>query len=204
MDFDKIINDYENNIKVLSYIIKEGKVPVILTAVHTVPKQKEDKIKYNEPYTAAICQYVGNTINSYYMIKAIDNGIDSNSTTIDDFKELLNHKIQKNNIKLLIDIHGAALERDFDVEFGTLKNMTIDINTQNTLKDCFNNNGISNIKYNEPFYGGGITKHIYENNDIDIIQIEINKRFRDCNDLDKCKSICDSLIDFIKIYSNYN
>ncbi|MGE5455550.1 MAG: hypothetical protein ACM3O4_00365 [Ignavibacteriales bacterium] len=204
MDFNKTINDYENNVKTFSYMIKEGKVPVILTAVHTVEQQKEDGIKYGESYTSAICQYVGNIVNSYYMIKSIDNGVDSNSTNLDEFKEVLNHKINKNNIKLLIDIHGAAADRDFDVEFGTLKNMTIDINTQNTLKDCFNRNGINNIKYNEPFCGGGITKHIFENNDIDIIQIEINHKFRDCNAIEKCKKICDSLIEFIKAYSNYN
>ena len=204
MDFDKIINDYESNIKTFSYMLKEGKVPVILTAVHTVRQEKENKIKSSEPYTAAICQYVANSVYSYYMIKSIDNGVDSNSNTIDDFKELLNQKIKKNNIKLLIDIHGASLERDFDVEFGTLRNMTIDINSQNTLRDSFINNGITNIKYNDPFCGGGITKYIYENHDIDIIQIEINKKFRDYNNLDDCKKICDSLIAFIKTYSNFN
>lgn len=204
MEFNKIINDYESNVKTFSYMIKEGKVPVILTAVHTVEQKKEDSIKFAEPYTSAICQYVGNAINSYYMIKSIDNGIDSNSNNIDEFKEVLNNKINKNNIKLLIDIHGAAIEREFDVEFGTLRNITVDINTQNTLKDCFNHNGINNIKYNEPFCGGGITKYIFENNDIDIIQIEINQKFRDYNDLDNCKKICDSLIEFIKIYSNFN
>ncbi|MDD2377839.1 MAG: N-formylglutamate amidohydrolase [Bacilli bacterium] len=204
MSFEDIINNYESNVSRYQYMIKEGKVPVMLTAVHTVQQEKESGLKLSEPYTSAICQYVGNMVNSSFMIKSIDNGVDSNSREIDDFKQLLKKKIQEKEIKLLIDIHGASDRHDFDVEFGTLKNMTIDINTQNTLKDCFNNHDIVNINYNMPFCGGGITRYIYENTDIDIIQLEINRKYRDFNNIDNCKKICDALIDFIKIYTNYH
>ncbi|MDD2435555.1 MAG: hypothetical protein PHO63_04800 [Bacilli bacterium] len=204
MKFEDIINNYESNVSRYQYMIKNGKTPVMLTAVHTVSQKKKDRIKPSEPYTSAICQYVGNTINCSFMIKSIDNGIDSNHKDEDDFKQLLKKTIKENNIKLLIDIHGASSKRDFDIEFGTLKNMTMDINTQNTLKDCLNKEGIDNINYNNLFCGGGITRYIYENTDIDVVQLEINHKYRDFNNITNCKKICDALIEFIKIYTNFH
>ena len=63
--------------------------------------------------------------------------------------------------------------------------------------------GINNIKYNEPFKGGGITQVIFSNTSIDVIQLEINKKFRDINDCEKMEKLCNSLIFFIKQYANY-
>lgn len=202
--FKDRINSLEETKEKFAYFMKDGKTPVMLTAVHTVSQIKETGLKYSEPYTAAICQYVASEVNSYFMLKAIDNGVDSNSLIEDDFKLVLNKKIKENEIKLLIDIHGASIKREFDVEFGTLKNLTFDISAEKFLEDCFNENDIFNIKYNDPFCGGGITRYIYENNAIDIIQIEINGRYRDENDVEKCEKICNSLIKFIKEYANYN
>ena len=65
-------------------------------------------------------------------------------------------------------------------------------------------NGINNIEHNNPIKGGGITQYIYGNTNIDIIQIEINKKYRDINNLNKLEQLCNSLLSFIKMYSNYN
>lgn len=78
--------------------------------------------------------------------------------------------------------------------------MSIDYSTLNELKEAFYLYGINNIKINEPFLGGGITKYIYSNTDIDVIQIEINSKFRDFNNIDNIRKICDSLVDFINQY----
>ena len=204
MNFEKEILSYEKGIDTYSYKIKKGKTPIIFTAVHTVPQVKVDGIKPQEPFTGAICQYVANKVNASYLIKSIDNGIESNAEEVDEFKEALLRYIRKNNIKLLIDLHGAKRTHDFDVEFGTLSNLTVDLTTQNALIDCFRAHGIEKIAMNDPFKGGGITKYIYANTDIDIIQIEINKNFRDKQNLAECEKICKALVDFAKKHTNFN
>lgn len=205
MTFKEEILSYENNIINDTYILKIGDIPVILTAVHTMTQTKEDgTLKYSEPFTKSIAQYISNKINTSYYIKLEDTGIDSNSINIDDFKETLLKIIKENNIKLLIDIHGAKEERDFDVELGTLNNLSADFSTIKELEDAFKENGINNIEHNNPFKGGGITQYIYGNTNIDIIQIEINKKYRDINNLNKLEQLCNSLLSFIKMYSNYN
>jgi len=204
MDFEKELMTYEKNVQIFSYKSKQGKTPIMFTAVHTVQQLKEDSIKYSEPFTAAICQYVANKINGNYLIKSIDNGVDSNSLIVDDFKEVLLKYINDNNIKLLIDLHGAKASHNFDVEFGTLSNLTVDLTTQNTLIDYLKEHGIENVVMNNPFKGGGITKYIFENTGIDIIQIEINQRLRNKNKLQECEKLCNALTEFAKKYTNFH
>jgi len=203
MDFYNQIKEYEDNKNVYSYIMKTGKVPLMLTAVHTVSQEREEGTKPSEPLTAAICQYVGNAVSASFLIKAIDNGVDSNDVEEDEFKEVLLKKIKDNDIKVLIDIHGAKKDHPFDVELGTLCNLSADITTCNTLVDCFKEQGVTEISINDPFKGGGISQYIYANTNIDIIQIEINRNYRNLDDWEKCKKVCDALIEFAKKYSNF-
>lgn len=202
MQFKDEMLNYESSNYSTSYIMKIGLLPVIITAPHGVKQTKEDgTIKLSEPFTKAIAQYVANNLNTSFLIKTKDTGVDANSDNKEDFKETLLQIIKTQNIKLLIDIHGSKKERDFDIEFGTLNNLSADYSTVKELEDSFKEHNIYNIVYNEPFKGGGITKYIYGNTDIDVIQIEINQKFRDIDNIDNLKNVCDSLITFIKQYT---
>lgn len=195
MNFNDIINKLEKSKNGFSYLLKDGSSGVMLTAVHTVPQLKT-KSKLNEVYTSAIVQYVSLKTDSHYIVKSIDDGIDANSIGEDQFKKFLLEKIKKDGISLLIDIHGAGEKHDFDLEFGTLNNMTIDANLVSLIEEEFRGNGFSKITHNSIFKGGGITRYVYENSSINVIQIEINKRNR--NDLINLERICNSLIAIIE------
>ena len=70
--------------------------------------------------------------------------------------------------------------------------------TINELKESFTENGICRVEMNSPFKGGGITRFVYFSTDIDVIQIEINRNYRDINNSENIKKVCTSLINFIK------
>ena len=202
MEFKEEILNYESSNYSMPYIIKIGLLPVIITAPHTVKQIKKDgTVKLSEPFTKAIAMYIANNLDTSFLIKTQDTGIDANSDNKEAFKETLLQIIKSQNIKLLIDIHGSKKERNFDIEFGTLNNLSADNSTLKELENTFKEHNINNIVYNEPFKGGGITKYIYGNTDIDVIQIEINQKFRDINNIDNLKKVCDSLISFIKKYT---
>lgn len=202
MSFKKEIEVLEKYSNDGDYALSIGKLPIILTAPHTMQQIKEDNtIKLSEPYTKAIALYVSKKINCSSLIKLKDTGIDSNSDNIDEFKLALNDLIRENDIKLLIDIHGASRDREFDIELGTLNNISADYSTINELKEAFIENGIKNISINDPFKGGGITRYIYGVTNIDVIQIEINRNYRDINMIDNLERVCNSLISFIKQYN---
>lgn len=191
----------ENKIIDKDIYYKEGNKKIILTSPHTMKQIKSDgTIKLAEPFTKAINMYISNKLNTYSLIKINDTGIDPNSETEEEFKTKLLKIIKDNDIKLVIDIHGASSDRPFDVEFGTLNNLSADYSIIKELKEAFEENGINNIEINNPFKGGGITKYIYGNTEIDVIQIEINGNYRNPENGDKIILIVNSLIKFIEQY----
>ena len=203
MEFEKEINELEGLEFSDDYIIKKGSVPILFTAVHTMKQKREDNsIKLNEPYTKAIALYLNKYADVNVMIKIKDTGVDSNKDNNDKFKIELIKFIKDNNIKLVIDLHGANKTRDFDIEFGTLNNLSADYSTIKELEEAFLENNIHNIYYNDPFKGGAITQTIYFEEDIDVIQMEINSKYRDYKNLKNLEKLINSLNNFIKQYIN--
>lgn len=201
MTFKEEIDKLENSKTESTYLVKKGTVPIILTAAHTMKQRKKDgTIKLNEPFTKAIAKYVSNKTNCSYLIKQKATKIDSNSEEIDDFKLLLERFIHEHGVKLLIDIHGASSKREFDVELGTLNNLSVRQSTIRNLRNSFFEYGIYEIVLNEPFKGGGITKYIFGKTEIDVIQIEINGKYRNINDAENMERLCNALIKFIRNY----
>lgn len=204
MNFKEEMEFFENYESKYDYISKIGDVPVLFTAAHTMIQHFDDgTIKLAEPYTKAIAMYVNKHCNTSYLIKIKDTGIDSNRDNHDDFKTELIKIVRENNIKLVIDLHGARKERDFDVEFGTLNNLTADFSTIKEFEEAFLENGIKNIKHNEPFKGGAITQYLYNIKDVDVIQLETNGNLRDLENIERLNQLCDAIVSFINQYIDY-
>lgn len=195
---DEIIN-YETTNYNTPYIMKIGLLPVIITAPHII-KQSKENIKTLKQSTKAITMYVANNLNTSFLIKTKDT-IPANSKNIAELKKTLIKIIKSQNIKLLIDIKESKKEPNFDIEISTLNNLSKDFSKAKVLENAFKENSINNIVYNETFKDDDIAKYIYENTDIDVIQIEINQKFRDIDNIDNLKKVCDSLITFIKEYT---
>ena len=201
MTFKEEIDKLENSKTESTYLVKKGTVPIILTAAHTMKQRKKDgTIKLNEPFTKAIAKYVSNKTDCSYLIKQKATKIDSNWEELDDFKLLLERFIHEHGVKLLIDIHGASSKREFDVELGTLNNLSVRQSTIRNLRNSFFEYGIYEVVLNEPFKGGGITKYIFGKTEIDVIQIEINGKYRNIDNVENMERICNALIKFIRKY----
>lgn len=204
MNFENEIKELEKFNNKQDYIFCKGSIPILFSAPHTMKQAKEDgSIKLAEPYTKAIALYLNKHFSVYSFVKLNDTGLDSNRDNNDDYKNELIKIVKENNIKLIIDLHGASKDRDFDIEFGTLNNISIDFSTIKELEEAFTENGIKNITYNEPFKGGAITQYLYSIENIDVVQIEINGKYRDSNNLKLLEIIIKSLENFIKQYDKY-
>lgn len=198
--FKNEILELENSNIDDTYISGDGKRKVMFTAPHTMKQKREDgTIKLNEPFTKAIAMYVAKHTNSYYFVKNKDTGIDSNHSEKDEFKDKLVKKIKRKKIKISIDIHGASYSRDFEIEIGNLDGATCQKETLDSIIKSFRNNGIFNIKINEPFKGGKITKTVASNTNAQALQIEINENYRNIDKIEKMKKVCDSLIGYINL-----
>ena len=204
MDFEKEINELENMNIDDDFVIIKGTIPILFSAPHTMYQLKEDgSTKLKEPYTKAISLYLNKYCDTFSIIKNIDTGIDSNRDNYDKFNIEMRRLIKDNSIKLVVDLHGASKDRDFDIEFGTLNNLSADFSTIKELEGAFIENDIRNINFNDPFKGGEITKGIYGLTDVDVIQLEINGKYRDYNNIELLQKIIYSLEKFISKYNEY-
>lgn len=204
MEFKNEINELENIESKNNYIFKSGTKPILITAPHTMEQIKEDgTTKPSEVYTKAIALYLNKHYGVYTFIKVNDTGVDSNRDNNDEFKKELIKLVNDNNIKLVIDLHGAKKERKFDIELGTLNNLSADYSTIKELVEAFQENGITRIDNNNPFKGGAITQYLYFLENIDVIQLEVNGNYRNINEPDKIYQICKSLGNFIEQYNRY-
>lgn len=204
MHFEQEINELECLEYKEDYIKLKGNIPILFSSAHTMCQIREDGTKkLKEPYTKAIALYLNKHYNTYSIIKNNDTGIDSNRDNYDEYNVEMRRLIKENNIKLVIDLHGASKDREFDVEFGTLNNLTADFSTIKELEEAFIKNDIKNISHNDPFKGGAIIQGIYSLEDVDAIQIEINGKYRDYNNIKILERIIKSFEDFIKQYKEY-
>lgn len=194
----------ENRKYQADFIINKGTIPILLSAPHTMLQEHKDgTFKLSEPFTKSIALYLNKYFNVYSIVKIKDTGLDSNRDNHDDYKRELINIVKENDIKLVIDLHGASINQDFDVELGTLNNLSADYSTINELKEAFIENGIKNISINDPFKGGAITQYLYNLKDVDVIQLEINRRYRDINNPKLLNQLINSLKKFINQYDEY-
>ncbi len=204
MNFADEINNLETQEFDADYIIQKGTLPILFTAPHTMKQIRTDgTVKLREPYTKAIDLYLNQHCGVNAMVKIKDTGLDANRENRDQFKTELLRFVKDNHIKLVIDLHGATQSRDFDLEFGTLNNLSADFSTVRELEEAFTENGIQNVKYNDPFKGGAITESVCGLKDVDVVQIEINAKYRDYHHLEYLEQLCHSFENFIQQYKTY-
>lgn len=180
---------------------EQGSIPILLSAPHTVNFLKEDgNFKMREGYTKAIVKYLAQKTGAFLMIKENSDGIDPNKIEMEDYKRQLLEIIEKHQIRLVLDIHGAASHHNFAIEIGSLDGVSARPQTIESLKTALKNQGITSVAENNPFKGGGITKTVHGNTNIEVLQLEINRNYRDLTHPEKLFHLCKSLENFLKSF----
>jgi len=184
---------------------EQGSIPILLSAPHTVNFLKEDgNFKMREGYTKAIVKYLAQKTGAFLMIKENSDGIDPNKPEMEDYKHRLLEVIKKYQIQLVLDIHGAASHHDFALEIGSLDSVSAKPETIKALKSVLQIQGIAPVSENSPFKGGGITKTVHGNTNIEVLQLEINRNYRDLTHHEKLFHLCKSLENFLKSFPQLN
>ena len=180
---------------------EKGTTSILLSAPHTVNFLKEDgNFKMREGYTKAIVKYLAQKTAAFILIKENSDGIDPNKPEMEAYKYQLLEIIEKYQIKLVLDIHGAASHHDFALEIGSLDSASAKPETIKALKSALKNKGIAPVAENHPFKGGGITKAVHNNTKIEVLQLEINRNYRDLTHPEKLFHLCKSLENFLKSF----
>lgn len=182
--------------------IISGIVPIIFSAPHCVEQLREGKIKRLEGETGAIVQILAKRTNCYAIYKTYNNNDDANyDIEGNTYKSELVDIIKKNNIKLLLDIHGAKNEHNFNIEICTDYGKNVENkDIIDSLKDCFKKNEIPKITENTVFKADSIrtiSKYIHTETNIPCVQLEITGRYRYIENLEGIRKLINSLSDFV-------
>lgn len=184
---------------------EKGSIPILLSAPHTVNFLKEDgNFKMREGYTKAIVKYLAQKTGAFILIKENSDGIDPNKPEMENYKRQLLEVIKNYQIQLVLDIHGAASHHDFAIEIGSLDGVSAKTQTIESLKTALLNQRIAPVAENQPFKGGGITKTVHGNTNIEVLQLEINRNYRDLTHHEKLFHLCKSLENFLKSFPQLN
>jgi len=199
------VNGYRGVEQALSYTVLTGEMPVLLSAPHAVKhfRRANDEPKEEDEFTGAIVRVL-HGLTSCHVIYAARADLDANFYDDCPYKEGLSNLVRESGIKLVLDIHGAAAWRSFDIDVGTCKGAALlgrnDILPP--LLDAFRRHGINGVFTDSVFSGCGqntVTRFTSEVLGIPALQLEINKRFRDPeNHPREFESLIKALEDYLK------
>lgn len=160
------------------HVLVKGSGNVILSAPHAVSQVRLGKYKVGEIGSFTTALYLHQETNSTLIVKTKNNNDDANFDVVCPYRRTLKDYIKENDVKYLIDFHGLAAERGFDINFGTHLGNNIETNPTllKDLCDVLRDNDFSFV-IDQPFMAGsqtvsGAMKNEFPN--LWTIQIEIN------------------------------
>lgn len=115
-------NNEGERIDHLNYIIKTGRIPIILSAPHAVKSTRNKKEKSQDSMTGGIVEYIANSMHCFAITRVCHIEDDPNASNIGTsyiYKQEILKLIQENNLMLLLDIHGSRDIHEFEIELGT-------------------------------------------------------------------------------------
>lgn len=182
--------------------IINGNRTVILSAPHSTKQLREGNIKDADIYTGALALLLQELTNTpvIFTTKLAE---DANYYENGIYKNTLKKLVSENKGKLVIDLHGAASTRRFDIDLGTLDGKSISSEMATSMIQILKSNNINNVTQNDTFKGvskGTITNYSYNQLHKNSVQMEINKKFRNPReDIDSYYRLVKSLIEIIEM-----
>lgn len=204
--YNKKFDEYENKPlkEEQTFEVIEGKIPVLLSAPHSVRQLREGKIKGKDRYTGAITIELAKQTNSFAIYKTYNNQDDASyDIENNEYKEKVLELIDKHNIKVFLDIHGAKDTDEFDVDIGTDEKRNLNGKTQileNLIKNL-KEKGITKIGIDKKFKActmHTLTKKIASSTNIACMQIEITRKYRDLEQVEKMEKIINAIKSWIQ------
>lgn len=207
MNFNKFKNLRINFLKencLKDHVVFEGSKSVLLSAPHGISQVRLGKNKVAEIGTIPTTIYLKNKCDCFAIIKSKNNFDDANFDQVSKYKTDIDKLVEKQKIKHLIDIHGLAANRPFDVNLGINFGKSIEVDTAlfDKLVEILKTAGFV-VSIDQPFSGGtntvsGSTKTKHPN--IWTIQIEINSAITNRpENIEKLNRMLDCLTRFINL-----
>lgn len=176
-----ISNNYFGNSK-NDYEYISGNIPILISAPHTVKQWRNEKYKSADIYTGALAKALHESTGAHVIYKASINGDENYTTNETEYRKKIKKIVAKNDIKIIIDLHGMASSRDSDIDIGTGNSSNINLLGQDYILSLVEGSlGNNNYTVNKYFSGGKpYTMSTYCSSKLGVptLQLEINRKYR--------------------------
>ncbi|MDA8443098.1 MAG: hypothetical protein M0Z55_12135, partial [Peptococcaceae bacterium] len=159
-----------------------GTLPVLVSAPHSVRHWRNKKIKVSDQFTGAIAYLLHKLTGCSALAVAKLYGGDPNHDNPCIYKTRIGDICDQTKLKLVLDLHGAAREHEFDVDLGTAhgQNLLGCNEIQQVLERNLREFGLGKVERNHFAAAGPNTVANFAAQQLGIpaVQLEINKQYR--------------------------
>lgn len=173
-------------------MIKEGSIPILISTPHSVPQTRNGRPKGKEVFTGGIGQYLQKETDCFLIQSLASENHDPNYDSEENskYKKELTRLVLKNNINLVIDLHGCARSTPYLIELGTADNTYKTLNHDDKLLNIIKEILEEKLKIHHPrpvvinqifkaLPKNTISNYINNKTNVKAIQIEVNAQIRD-------------------------
>ena len=176
-----ISNNYFGNSE-KDYEYKKGSIPILISAPHTVKQWRNESHKSADIYTGALAKTLHKATGAHIIYKASTNGDENYTTKETEYRKKIKDIVAKNDIKVIIDLHGMTSDKDSDIDIGTGNSSNINLLEQDYILSLVKSSlGNNNYTVNKYFTGGKaytMSSYCASKLGVPTLQLEINKKYR--------------------------
>lgn len=168
-----------------------GRNRILISAPHGAVHLRRGNPKEEDEFTAAIARWVASRTSSHVLYLRRRVNFDANRDADCPYKRKLKSVVREKDIGFVLDIHGAALSRDFGIALGTMRGRSCSDARKRTIIQALNAEGfdenatgLKRLDKDKAFPGVGrkgaitIIRYVSEQLSISAAQFEINASLR--------------------------
>lgn len=161
-----------------AHTLLPGTLPVLVTAPHAVPHERDGDMKFAEPATAWLAEQLHTSAGASALIKTDADTVDPNADETSPFRDVAARHVAEAGIRAGIDLHQMSPDREDAIILGTGRGRNI--HKQWVVRDIvvteFNASGIP-VLVDEIFPAMGlhrVSSDVSLRTGIPYVQIEMN------------------------------
>jgi hypothetical protein len=175
---DKKVNPRQEN----PFRFFPGSTPILVSAPHAVRHVRDRKIKKSDEYTGSIAHLLNQLTGCHSLTVTKLYGGDPNVDSPCIYKDFVASICREHKIAVVLDLHGAAREHDFDIDIGSIDGQSLLGQTRllTLLLENITSAGLKNVSQNHfPARRiNTITSFTSRELRIPALQLEINRKYR--------------------------
>jgi hypothetical protein len=173
----------------VAFRYRPGGRPVLISAPHGASHWRQGYWKSQDGYTAALAHVLAEHTGAHALYTVRRIRPDPNFEDDSDYKRTLALLLKENDVRLVIDLHGARCDHEFGLALGTIDGRTCPAYEASIIRsfgeqlftpDC--GQPLDRLWINRLFKGGArqrtVTRFVWEQCQVNAAQLEINGHLR--------------------------